>query len=79
AHVHVPRGSLDYAAEAGLRHLAARRIVTVADGQVSISAGQGPAVAFYAASIAHLVDAVAAQDAEAKIESDIKLQKHPQY
>lgn len=79
AHVHVPRGSLDYAAEAGLRHLAARRIVTVADGQVSISEGQGPAVAFYAASIAHLVDAVAAQDAEAKIERDIKLQKHPQY
>lgn len=60
AHVHMPRDSIGYAAENGLQHLVARRIVTREGGQYSISAGQAPVVAYYAASIAHLVDASAA-------------------
>lgn len=53
AHVHVPRGSLDYAAEIGLKILAMRRMVLEKDGKFSANKSEQDALEFYAASIAH--------------------------
>jgi len=54
AHIHVPRDSLDYAAEIGLRILSLRHMVIDRDGMFEASEKEQPALAFYAASIAHL-------------------------
>ena len=54
AHIHVPRDSLDYAAEIGLKILTLRHMVVDKDGEFSICQTQTPALAFYANSIAHL-------------------------
>ncbi len=53
AHVHVPRGSLDYAAEIGLKILAMRRMVLEKDGKFSANKAEQDTLEFYAASIAH--------------------------
>lgn len=56
AHIHVPRDSLDYAAEIGLRMLTLRHMVIEQDGKYAASADEKAALQFYAASIAHLVN-----------------------
>ncbi|WP_299791334.1 1-acyl-sn-glycerol-3-phosphate acyltransferase [uncultured Marivita sp.] len=55
AQVHVPRNSLDYAVDFGLRNLLERRIVVEEDGVVSISDGKDALAGFYANSIKHLM------------------------
>ncbi len=55
AHIHVPRDSLDYAAEFGLTLLAKRRMLNEEDGQYSVNSEEKPALQYYANSIAHLV------------------------
>lgn len=54
AHVHLPRDSLDYAAEIALKHLNERAMVTLSNGNCTISADQEMALTYYANSIAHL-------------------------
>ncbi len=55
AHIHVPRDSLDYAAEFGLTLLAKRRMLSEQDGQYSVNTEEKPALQYYANSIAHLI------------------------
>lgn len=55
AHVHMPRGDLDYAAGVGLRLLAARRILHEQDGFYRINPPDRPILVYYAKSIAHLL------------------------
>ncbi|AXX99142.1 1-acyl-sn-glycerol-3-phosphate acyltransferase [Profundibacter amoris] len=55
AHIHVPRDSLDYAAEFGLTLLAKRRMLSEQDGQYSVNTEDKPALQYYANSIAHLI------------------------
>lgn len=55
AHIHVPRDSLDYAAEFGLTLLAKRRMLSEQDGQYSVNSEEKPALQYYANSIAHLI------------------------
>lgn len=56
AHIHVPRDSLEYAAEIGLRILSLRHMVIKEDGTYVASAKEQAALEFYANSIAHLAD-----------------------
>ncbi|MGY6411120.1 MAG: 1-acyl-sn-glycerol-3-phosphate acyltransferase [Alkalilacustris sp.] len=58
--VHLPDGSVEAAVREGLQALAIRRIVGEGAGGWRVVPGEEAALAFYAASIAHLVDAVAA-------------------
>ncbi len=60
AHVHIPRHSLTYAAEVGLRMLTLRRMVQQDGETYQINGKEIAALQFYAASIAHHLDAVAA-------------------
>ena len=60
AYIHLPRESKEYAAEVGLRMLKLRNMVTEAEGNFSVNPHEAPAIAFYAASISHLIDAPAA-------------------
>lgn len=53
AHIHVPRDSLDYAAEIGLRILTLRHMVLKEGESYAASAKERPALEFYANSIAH--------------------------
>jgi len=55
AHIHVPRDSLDYAAEFGLTLLTKRRMLTEQDGRYSVNSDEKPALQYYANSIAHLI------------------------
>ncbi len=57
AHVHIPRGDLNYAVEAGIRMLVLRRIVEEKDETVTALPGGEDILAFYANSIRHLIDA----------------------
>jgi len=54
AHIHVPRDSLDYAAEIGLKILTLRHMVIEDNGSFSASTAELAILQFYAASIAHL-------------------------
>ena len=54
AHIHVPRDSLDYAAEIGLKILTLRHMVIEDNGSFSASTTELATLQFYAASIAHL-------------------------
>jgi len=56
AHVHVPRDSLGYAAEIGLKILSMRHMVIETDGVFTASEKEQAALQFYANSIAHLVE-----------------------
>ncbi|HHI69648.1 MAG TPA: glycerol-3-phosphate acyltransferase [Rhodobacteraceae bacterium] len=56
AHIHVPRDSLDYAAEFGLTLLTKRRILAEQDGKYSVNSEEKPALQYYANSIAHLIE-----------------------
>ena len=58
--VHLPDGSVEAAVREGLEALAIRRIVGEGAGGWRVVPGEESVLAFYAASIAHLVDAVAA-------------------
>ena len=57
AHMHIPRGDLQYAVETGLRLLILRRIVSEAEDGIAVSPGQKAILSFYANSIRHLVEA----------------------
>lgn len=63
AHIHVPRDSLEYAAEVGLKMLTLRHMVIETDGRYVASDKERQALAFYANSIAHLVEAIPKGDA----------------
>ncbi|HBQ36515.1 MAG TPA: glycerol-3-phosphate acyltransferase [Rhodobacteraceae bacterium] len=54
AHIHVPRDSLDYAAEIGLKMLTLRHMIVEDEGKFSAAQGEFSALEFYASSIAHL-------------------------
>ncbi len=56
AHVHIPRGDLDYAVEAGLRLLVLRRLVTETPEGLAVTPGEEAVLAYYANSIRHLVE-----------------------
>jgi glycerol-3-phosphate O-acyltransferase len=55
AHVHIPRDDKAYAIDVGLRNLIERKLVVEDEGQISVVEAERPVVAYYAASIAHLV------------------------
>jgi len=74
ATVHIPRDDIAYTIETGLRTLVERRIVTCEGDRIALEANSPGAelVAFYAASVAHLLDdteteAAAADPAPASI------------
>ncbi|MBF9028972.1 glycerol-3-phosphate acyltransferase [Rhodobacterales bacterium HKCCE3408] len=54
--LHIPRDDLDYTVEAGIRALAERRLLTEADGRISLAPEGEKIVTFYANSVAHLLD-----------------------
>ncbi|MGH1577273.1 1-acyl-sn-glycerol-3-phosphate acyltransferase [Planktotalea sp.] len=54
AHVHMPRDSIEYAAEIALKHLTERKILRVEDGLVIVDDDQRAALEYYANSIRHL-------------------------
>ena len=54
-HVHLPRNSVDYAAEVGLRMLRLRKMVLVSNAGISIAPDHHDELSFYANSIKHLV------------------------
>jgi len=54
AHIHMPRGDLDYAVEVGLRLLQLRRIISQSDGRFHVNPPDRPILTYYANSIAHL-------------------------
>ena len=56
AHIHVPRDSLDYAAEIGLKILAMRHMAIEENETYVASEKEQAALQFYANSIAHLID-----------------------
>lgn len=57
AHVHIPRADQDYAVSAGLRMLELRRIVRRDDDDgIALAPGEEAIAAYYANSIAHLLD-----------------------
>jgi len=56
ARLYLPRGDWDYAVGAGLRMLVQRHLVDEADGLYRVHAGETPLLAYYANSIAHLLD-----------------------
>lgn len=53
AHIHVPRDSLDYAAEIGLKILTLRHMVTEQNGAYTLNTKEQATLEFYANSIAH--------------------------
>ncbi|MEM9853397.1 MAG: 1-acyl-sn-glycerol-3-phosphate acyltransferase [Pseudomonadota bacterium] len=55
AHIHLPRNSVQYAVEVGLRHLSLRAALTSEPGKITIT--DRPLIEFYAASVAHLAPA----------------------
>ncbi len=55
AHAHIPRASLDYAVEVGLRMLTLRRIVTEAEGIYTAAPEEAGLLRYYANTIAHLL------------------------
>lgn len=55
AHVHIPRGDLDYAVETGLRLLLLRRLVTETPEGLVWTKGEEAVLTFYANSIRHLI------------------------
>jgi len=55
AHTHIPRASLDYAVEVGMRMLTLRRIVTEAEGIYAAAPDEAGLLGYYANSIAHLL------------------------
>jgi glycerol-3-phosphate O-acyltransferase len=57
AHVHIPRGDLEYAIEVGLRMLRLRHLVAEAEGLYRAEPGEEPLLRYYANSIAHLLAA----------------------
>ena len=60
AYVHLPRDSIGYAAEVGLRMLVLRNIVREDQAFFTVNPQETGLIDFYAASIAHLLDAPAA-------------------
>ncbi|MGB0900455.1 1-acyl-sn-glycerol-3-phosphate acyltransferase [Halocynthiibacter sp.] len=54
-HVHLPRNSIDYAAEVGLRMLKLRKMVLEENGIFRIAPGHEDELSFYANSIKHLI------------------------
>ncbi|MBY6202142.1 1-acyl-sn-glycerol-3-phosphate acyltransferase [Maritalea mobilis] len=54
--VHVPRDDTDYTVEVGLRGLMERRMVEVEGDRIEVTDPGQPIVAFYAQSVAHLLD-----------------------
>ena len=56
AHMHIPRGDLEYATEAGLRMLLLRRLVIDGPNGLAIEPDQKPVIVFYANSIRHLLE-----------------------
>lgn len=55
AHVHMPRDDVSYMIEVGLRGLIKRNMVQDVNGVLVITEADRPVIAYYAASIAHLV------------------------
>ncbi len=58
AHVHMPRGDLDYAVEVGLRLLALRGILIDQNGRYRVNPPDRPLLTYYANSIGHLSPAI---------------------
>lgn len=54
--IHIPRDDLDYTVEAGLRALIERRFLVETDGNLQLVPKGEKIVAFYAASVAHLLE-----------------------
>jgi len=61
--VHLARDDLDYTIEAGRRALEERRFLERDGDALTITESGGPVVDYYAASVAHLLDAEALEDA----------------
>jgi glycerol-3-phosphate O-acyltransferase len=55
AHAHIPRASLGYAVEVGLRMLTLRHIVTEAEGIYTAAPDEAGLLCYYANTIAHLL------------------------
>jgi glycerol-3-phosphate O-acyltransferase len=68
AHIHIPRADQDYAVEVGLRMLLLRHLVEEENGLYRVNPREAMLLRYYANSIAHLVDDVAAQPARAAAE-----------
>jgi glycerol-3-phosphate O-acyltransferase len=56
AHVYIPRGDQDYAIDVGLRMLTLRHLVAERDGLFIAEPTELPLLAYYANSIAHLLE-----------------------
>ncbi|MEO8276718.1 MAG: 1-acyl-sn-glycerol-3-phosphate acyltransferase [Thermoanaerobaculia bacterium] len=61
ARLYVPRQDQDYAIDVGLRMLTLRHLVVERDGLLATAPGEGAILAYYANSIAHLVEAAEAK------------------
>lgn len=72
AHVHMPRGDLDYAVEVGLRLLELRQIIAAdTDGRYRVNAPDRPLLTFYANSIAHLSPAIPTPDTIVSAQTEV--------
>lgn len=54
AHIHMPRGDIEYASEIALKHLSERRILRCEGDQIVVDEEQRFALRYYANTIAHL-------------------------
>ncbi|MGB1234284.1 MAG: 1-acyl-sn-glycerol-3-phosphate acyltransferase [Planktomarina sp.] len=54
-YVHIPRDDFGYALDYGLRNLAERGVISMADNQITVTEGQAHLLQYYAASLNHLV------------------------
>ena len=71
AHIHMPRGDLDYAVEVGLRLLELRRIIAADEaGRYRINPADRPVLTFYANSIAHLSPEIPTPEGEVSTQKE---------
>jgi glycerol-3-phosphate O-acyltransferase len=68
AHIHIPRADQDYAVEVGLRMLLLRHLIEEDNGLYRANPREDALLRYYANSIAHLVNDVAAQPIRAAAE-----------
>ncbi len=67
--VHIPRDDIAYAIEAGLRALIERRLISRTGDRIEVAEGGDDLIAYYAASVDHLLDGNGAADGDVQPET----------